>query len=911
MNEAQTRVSLIDPFLKKAGWDVKDRTLVGLEIPVDGYDAEPWNGITDYILKEPSGDIIAVVEAKKQSRSPRDADEQLRHYVTEIAKRQAFAPFGFMTNGRDIWFWEVGDANPRQVAGFFSPSDLARLKFIKQNAQPLQDAAIDPKIVERPYQHEAIRRVAETFSVEGKRRALLVMATGTGKTRTTMALIDLFLRTKQAQNILFLADRDALVDQALKDGFKIFLPNEPRTRIYTGNIDKTQRLYVATEQTMSIIYQEFTPSFFDLIILDEAHRSIFKRFTEVIDYFDGKMVGLTATPATFIDRNTFQVFQCGKNPTFLYTYEQAIMEKYLVDFNLYKAQTGYQRKGIKGVDLSEDERNALMEQGIDPDTLDYSGSDLEKTVTNRDTLRKQWEEIMELLYKDEAGLPGKTIVFAITQDHARRLHEVFEEMFPQMTDMARVITSTVERVRDGTYGDGLITKFKKNDKPRIAISVDMLDTGVDVPEVVNLVFMKPVQSAIKLWQMIGRGTRNDEACRFKERLPGGKKSEFRIIDFWENDFNKKFDQKVPQDIPVLVRLFNTRLNIAEKTIADSSSYTYKYAVTRLREMVNRIPVESFPVKKLWNQIDQAWQEGFWLLLTSQKMEFLKFNVGPLLRFAGDVDVAAETFISKMERLRLQSLDGDVRPDLLQSIGEDVSRLPDDILESKAASVKFCLSENLPKAAPEEITRAIDDLAKEMKRRREKPSPFLALDLQDFIAFSGLISIGEGGKQIYVDEYKKRVEAKVLEIIDSHPVIEAIRTGREVTDLELVSLERVLHTELATGDLQVTTDNIRRAYGYKVESFLGFLRKLLATEEIPDYSMVVQSAFTKHISAHAYSADQIRFLRAVQDVFLQKRTLDQADLYEAPLTSFGRHAADRLFSPAEISEIVKLAEQLAA
>jgi type I site-specific restriction endonuclease len=227
------------------------------------------------------------------------------------------------------------------------------------------------------------------------------------------------------------------------------------------------------------------------------------------------MIGLTATPANFIDRDTFRLFGCDANvPTFLYDYPQAVKDAFLVDFSLYQAHTSFQRKGIKGVDLSEEDRNALVEQGIDPDGLDYAGTEIEVEVSNKDTLRKQWEEVMETCLKDQSGqLPGKTIIFAMTKQHAHRIAEVFEEMYPQHVGVIQVVTSTTERVRDGSYGDGLITKFKKNNLPRIAISVDMLDTGIDVPEAVNLVFMKPVQSRIKLWQMIGRGTRNQQACK--------------------------------------------------------------------------------------------------------------------------------------------------------------------------------------------------------------------------------------------------------------------------------------------------------------------------------------------------------------------------------------------------------------
>ena len=296
--------------------------------------------------------------------------------------------------------------------------------------------------MDRPYQHEAIRRVAEAFAA-GKRRALLVMATGTGKTRTTMGLIDIFLRSSWAQKMLFLADRDALVEQALNDGFKAHLPNEPRVRIHTANIDPDKRLYVATLQTMARCFEKFSPGFFDLIVFDEAHRSIFNRFTEVIEYFDARMIGLTATPAAFIDRDTFRTFDCrDQAPTFLYTYQQAVAEKRLVDFRLYQAQTGFQRKGIKGADLSEEDRDALIEQGIDPDSLDYAGTDLEVLVSNRDTLRRQWEEIMEVCIKDRGGhLPGKTIIFAMTKEHAERIRDVFEEMFPEHVGLLQVIYS--------------------------------------------------------------------------------------------------------------------------------------------------------------------------------------------------------------------------------------------------------------------------------------------------------------------------------------------------------------------------------------------------------------------------------------------------------------------------------------
>ena len=272
-------------------------------------------------------------------------------------------------------------------------------------------AVINTTITDRLHQQEAIRRVCETFEQQNRRKALLVMATGTGKTRTVMSIIDIFLRTNQARNILFVADRDALVDQAITDGFKKFLPNEPCERIFTHAIDSTSRLYAVTLQTLNLCFQTFTPASFDLIIFDEVHRSIFNKWNEVLQYFDARLIGLTATPADFINRDTFLAFDClDRTPTFLYPYKRAVDDGYLVDYSLYKARTRFQRKGIKGVDLSEEERYALIEQGIDPDDLNYEGTELEKNVSNTDTLRKQWEEFWEKCYKDQSGqLLSKTI----------------------------------------------------------------------------------------------------------------------------------------------------------------------------------------------------------------------------------------------------------------------------------------------------------------------------------------------------------------------------------------------------------------------------------------------------------------------------------------------------------------------
>ena len=926
LNEYETRGMLIDRQLERAAWRLDDRTQIRREVPAGRplqdtpppqYGADQGGGITDNCLYDEDGCVLAVVECKRTFRDPREGEEQLRLYVERVAQQQPFAPFGFMANGYKTWLWEVGEAHPRIVSGFFSRADLRRLRFSRQHRTPLAEEQINNAIVNRPYQHEAIRRVAEAFT-GGKRRALLVMATGTGKTRTAMGLVDVFLRTSWAQKILFVADRDELVKQALTDGFQKHLPAEPHIRIQTASIDRDKRLYVATLQTMARCFEQFSPGFFDLIIFDEAHRSIFNRFNEVIEYFDARMIGLTATPAAFIDRDTFRTFNCqDQAPTFLYPYEKAVAEGRLVDFRLHQAQTGFQRKGIKGANLSEEDRAALIQQGIDPDAVDYSGTDLEKLVSNRDTLRKQWEEIMNLCIRDAGGhLPGKTIIFAMTKEHAARIREVFEEMFPESVGILQVIHHGMERVHDGSYGDGLITKFKHQDKPRIAVSVDMLDTGVDIPEVVNLVFMRPVQSCIKLWQMIGRGTRNQEACKYLDRLPKGKKDEFLIIDFWQNDFGKQTEERGPSELPILVRLFNTRLDILAATLGRRDSEAHRQAAADCRAMLARVNVDSFLIRKVWEEVGLAWEDkDFFGLLTAEKIHFLRLKVAPLLRMVSDVDVSAETFANKVERLNYQIIRATPSSELIQSIGEDVVRLPKHVLDNTAhaASVMLATSAALAQATPAQLKKLVADLAGEMKNRT-KLDTFLKIDLPDIIEGKSCVLIGPARKPVYVEEYRKRVEDRIFALAESQPALAAIREGREPTADNLLELERVLHSELSSDEIQLDARVARQAYGVNMDQrtgFLGFVRAVLDLDAIPNYEAVVAAEFQKHITLHNYTGDQIRFLRSVQDVFLAKRSLSEADLYDAPLTSFGRNAVDRFFSPAEIKEIVALAEHVVA
>ena len=906
MSEKRTRKEMIDPQLEHAGWYLRDHSKVKTEIPVDGYDAEPWNGVTDYCLYRENGEVLAVVEAKKTSTDVRQAEAQLEYYVKEIEKHQSFRPFGFLANGYEIYFEEVGVAAKRLVNGFFTCEDLENLLFIRQNGKPLGSIEINNTIVDRAYQHEAIRRVSEAFE-KGQRKALLVMATGTGKTRTIMALIDVFMRANQARRILFVADRDALVEQAKSDGFEQFLPEEPCTRLFSWDVDTSKRLFAVTLQTLSNIFERFSPAFFDLIIFDEVHRSIFNRYSEILQYFDGRMIGLTATPASYIDRDTFEAFDCHDDkPTYLYTYEQAVNDKYLVDYNLYAAQTRFQREGLHAATLSEEERNLLIQHGLDPDEIDYEGSELEEKVTIKDMLRRQWQEIMEVVTKDASGTyPGKTIVFAMTKKHALRMQEAFYEVFPQYVDMAKVVIS------QGDYRSVNLKAFKKADWPRIAISVDMLDTGVDIPEVTTLVFMKPVQSPIKLQQMIGRGTRSLAACRNLNLLPNFDKKEFLIIDFWDNNFSREAKEAPDNTTPVMVRVFNTRLNLLETYLEEQQNPDCRGVIHDLRVMLARIPTESLLVKHALPEIEEVWQEGFWNYLLPSSFKKLREKVGPLLRYAAEVDVAAETFISKVERLKFLRRTGRDTGEIAGSITEDVMRLAENILDKHQVELRRkCIPPTLETASFEELNEIRDNLALEMKNKSSREDPLVIDYLRDFIAVRGYIMLTKLGEQIYVEEYRRLVEKRILDLVANHPTVQAIQRSEAVSDEQLLELERTLHKELSEGDLEVSPENIRKAFGgLKMDSFLAFARKVLDLEALPDYQEVVQRQFEGYITRHQHNADQIRFLRAVQSVFLEKRKLETADLYEPPLTNFGADAVEKWFDKKEVEEILDFTNRL--
>jgi type I restriction enzyme R subunit len=488
MDEAKTRKEIIDSRLQQAGWNINDRSQVVLEydIVVDKNlvqeAATPYSGhqFSDYVLLGKDGQPIAVVEAKKTSVDAAVGREQAKQYCYNIQKEKGSElPFCFYTNGHDIFFWDLENYPPRKVYGFPKREDLERYRYIRKSRKPLAGELINTKIAGRDYQLRAIRAVMEAIE-KRRRKFLLVMATGTGKTRTCIALTEALMRAGWAERVLFLVDRIALRDQAL-EAFKEHLPNEPRwpkvneKQIAPNEprwpkekqIAEDRRIYISTYPTMlNIVRNEnhsLSPHFFDLIVVDESHRSIYNVYGEVLDYFNTITLGLTATPTDVIDHNTFELFECEDGvPTFAYSYEEAVehIPPYLSNFQVMKIKTKFQEEGISKRTISLEDQKKLILEGKEIEEINYEGSDLEKKVINKGTNALIVKEFMEECIKDPNGvLPGKTIFFCTSKAHARRMEQIFDSLYPEYKgELAKVLVSEDPRV----YGKGgLLDQFMK------------------------------------------------------------------------------------------------------------------------------------------------------------------------------------------------------------------------------------------------------------------------------------------------------------------------------------------------------------------------------------------------------------------------------------------------------------------
>ncbi|MFN9499979.1 MAG: DEAD/DEAH box helicase family protein [Chryseotalea sp.] len=925
-NEKLTRKEIIDNRLKLAGWNVTDRTQVIEEFfitvennivnePTTTYSSE----FSDYVLLGKDGKPLAVVEAKKSSVDARIGEEQAKQYAYNIQKQfSCDLPFCMYTNGHDIFFWDLENYAPRKIFAFPARTDLERMAFIRKNKKPLADELINTNIAGRPYQIQAIRAVFEAME-ERKRKFLLIMATGTGKTRTCIAMVDGLMRAGWISRVLFLVDRIALRDQAVE----AFKDNAPQYSVWpqTGEtkIVTDRRVYVSTYPTMLNIIEDenLSPHFFDLIVIDESHRSIYNVYQNILSYFNSVILGLTATPTDAVDHNTFELFDCEDGlPTFAYTFEDAVNNKppYLSNFEVMKLITKFQQEGIHLHTISEDDQKKLIAEGKDPTEINFEGTDIEKAVTNKGTnaliVREFWEECI----KDPNGvLPGKTIFFCMTMKHARRIKEIFDQFYPQGAgEIAKVIVSDDPRV----YGKGgLLDQFKNNDFPRVAISVDMLDTGIDIPELVNLVFAKPVFSYTKFWQMIGRGTRvlnpNDRRSWCHE------KQKFLIIDCWDNFEYFKLNPKgkeIKSQTALPIRLFKMRLEKL-KVAKERNNEIAESEKLELEKLINALPKNNVVVQDNAVDLEKVYEPKFWEHLTDDKINFLDQTIAPILRALSSVDFKAMRFEKEIVEFSLAQLNNESQDmeNLKEIIIEQIAELPLNI--GVVAKEKEIINKGLKNSfwvnpTETDLKKVIDKIAPLMRYRQhfDGGDEQESLNLKDVTYKKEMIEFGPENELVSISRYKEMVEEMVQQLADQNPILKKIKSGEEISEEELKELAELMNKR----DPFVTEKLLQRVYGNQHAKFLQFIKHILQIEVVHSFEETVIQAFDEFIKQHSnLSNNQLEFMNVLKKYLIDKGKIEKKDLINPPFTQLHPQGILGVFSPKEIDEIISVIQKVAA
>jgi len=924
-SELQTRLLRINVSLEESGWKVKDRSMVVEEVDTRQSDFKVRDYKTvdetlkndreskyaDYLLLDKKGDPLAVVEAKRTSKDPIIGKTQAREYAGDIKNQTGKDVFVFLTNGYEIWFWNLNYENPRMISGFFNQDDLERIQWQNFHKRKFSDIKINENIINRPYQIEAVKRVLEGIE-KGKRRFLIVHATGTGKTRVAMALIDILRRSNRVEKVLFLADRKALRNQAYDEGFKVFLPEESKDKIFSGKINKKVNLYASTIQTLMECYREFSPGDFDLIISDEAHRSIYNKWKDVFTYFDAVKIGLTATPSDSIDRDTFRFFECEDNkPTALYTYEDAVKDGWLADFKVQQASTHFQIEGISPMDIPSEIKNKLSKDGIEEESLFFEGTDIEKKVVVTGTNEVIIKEFMDNCLDDQTGtLPAKSIIFAVSKKHAKRLYEAFERLYPQHKGrLAEIITSDDSRAQD------LMKSFKQESYPRIAISVDMLDTGVNIPEVCNLVFAKPVFSKIKFWQMIGRGTRADDMCKHKDWLPNGKKEYFLIFDFWKNMewFDLHPEGKEASSTEALPsKIFLTIIRQYEFFLKNNDNIKAEMLKSKLIASIKALPADSISIKEKAREIELATSGKLWDKMGVNPLDFLRNKIAPLMKFQTDVNINIASFTLKVEKLILAILNRD--KETINIIGEDICYdigcLPNtinDVKQKEKILDKITNKSFWENITFEDAVMILEEVAPLMKYKRVEPAPKINLDIGDFLQQRKLIEFGPLPEQEYIEVYKQKIENRIKELAESHPTIMKIKNNEILTEADLQELEKTLNSP----GLYITEETLRDVYEPHKGTLVQFVKETIGLYGSSDPKKRIAEAFkTFMIEKNYLNADQVNFMRTLQTIFTAKHHVLYQDLFEPPLTNIG-NAPIPLFTKDELMDVLNLCGKLEA
>ena len=919
-DERTTRDLFIDVLLKEAGWALdrpEDR-----EYPVTGMPNTSGAGFVDYVLWGADGLPLAVVEAKHTRRDARVGQQQAKLYADRLEKQFGQRPVIFYTNGYEHWMWDDTVDPPRPVQGFYTRDELALLVQRRHSRGILAGIPINESIVERHYQQRAIRRIGEVFEVDRQRQALVVMATGAGKTRTVIALVDLLMRAGWAKRVLFLADRVALVNQTV-GAFKTHLPDLTTVNLVTDK-DTDGRVYVCTYPTMMGLInagagdeRRFGPGYFDLVVIDEAHRSVYQKYRAIFDWFDARLVGLTATPKDDVDHNTYRLFQLEDGvPTDAYPLDEAVAEGYLVPARAVRVPLKFIERGIRYDELSQQERDNWDSEDWDDDGTVPTAvlpDAVNKWLFNTDTVDKALETLMTEGHKVAGGdRLGKTIIFARNNEHALFIQKQFDANYPEHAGaFARVITYKTE------YAQSVIDDFSVKDKaPHIAISVDLLDTGIDIPEVVNLVFFKPVRSKSKFWQMIGRGTR---LCPDLYG-PGQDKADFRIFDVCGNIefFNAGLARADGRIVAALAeRLFAARLAVltgldekhpdpgtaSGQAGGRDADGTRSEAGLRgdlagiLHEIVAFMNVHNFVVRPKRRWVEIYSEAGAWHRLTPDQAGEIGEHLAGLPSARRDDDEAAKRFDLLVLRLQLCVLAHEPGFDRLR---DQVREIASALLEITNIPAVGAQQQLLDEVAGDEWWVDVTLPMLELLRRRVRLLVRLVPKARRRIVYTDFVDqLGEptevtlAGLPVGTDPQRFLAKVRVyLQAHEDHVALQKLRRNRPLTPADLDDLQRML-TESGAGTPEELTGAAEQAEGLGL-----FIRGLVGLDRD-----AATDALSTFIAGRTLNASQLDFVNLVVTYLTEHGVMDVGRLYEAPFTDHASAGPESLFSGADIEALI--------
>ena len=897
ISEAETRKLYIDLMLKEAGWDVLDTegaiqpSKACIEVEVEGmphygqgseeqsaleygqFAAEDLGstgmgkGYCDYVLFGSNGLPLAVIEAKRTSKYPLVGKHQAELYADCLEKRYGVRPVIYYTNGFETNIIDGLGYPPRRLYAFHTESDL-ELLIQKRQRHDITDFSVKDSITDRHYQKMAIKSVCEHFNTK-HRRGLLVMATGTGKTRVSISLVDVLTRNGWVKNVLFLADRIPLVSQAHKNFVKL-LPHMTTSILSEDkDPDTTARITFSTYQTM-INYidtdeKAFSVGRFDLIIIDEAHRSIFGKYSAIFNYFDALLVGLTATPRDEVDRSTYETFQMEQGvPNYAYELEDAVADHYLVNYKGFKRGSLILKEGIKYDKLSNEEKEQLesvweyekARKAIDDDDYhrNIENNEIFKYIFNKNTIDYVLQDLMENGLKVQSGERiGKSIIFAYNHRHAEMIVDRFNELYPEYgAEFCALIDNYV------TYSKDLIDRFEIRDgNPQIAVSVDMLDTGIDVPDVLNLVFFKTVKSKIKFMQMVGRGTRLS-----KDIFGTGKDKEYFYIFDWCRNFeyfDKNPDGQKALLAPSLTeKIFSIRTRIAfhlqhQKYQEDEyAKGLHDEIKALLKEQVSVLSDSHISVREKWADVSRFKDDDAWVYISEVDVNTLSNEIAPLLP-KNTLDENAKKFDLLVLLIELSLLDEETnakRPiQSVQTIAEKLQEkatLPQ--VQAKMGTIKEVLTDvawqNVSLTWLEKVRNDLRDLLKFLLGQGNQS---FTVDIEDEISDEGMTE-GITPRMSY--------KQSVLDFLSNNrnlPVLQKIYNMEQLTAADIVELERILWKELGSKD-----DYNRYTNGMTCGSNVAiFIRSMVGV----DRKNAVRR-FSDFISGHELNAEQEDFLLTI-------------------------------------------------